>query len=323
MAISLRCTAAARTAAQVNSRMKQWMSFISKVYFLLLLSACLLYPIGCNLSEELDNNQKIIVAVTIAPQKEFVEAIGGDRVEALLMVPPGASPHTYEPTPGQLSKLEKAKVYAKVGSGVEFELAWLDNLLSLNTDMLVVDCSRDIALQKITAPHIEDHQNDQNGNLDPHIWLSPANARIMAGNITQGLIQVDPANKSYYEDNRDEYLSRLIALENEINDSLSSITTRIFMVYHPAWGYFASSFNLTMIPVEEEGKTPTPAGLAHLIDQAKEYKIKIVFVSPQYSIQSAEVIAAEIGGTVVLIDPLAEDYIDNLRSVAAEMAKVM
>lgn len=289
-----------------------------------LLAASLLYPIGCNLSEESGNDtSRIIVAVTIAPQQEFVEAIGGDRVEVLVIVPPGASPHTYEPTPGQLLKLERAEMYAKVGSGIEFELAWLDNLLSLNPDMLVVDCSKGITLQEITASYKEDHQNDQYGNLDPHVWLSPSNARIMVQNITQGLIQVDTANESYYENNRNDYLAKLTQLENEINDSLSGFTNRVFMVYHPAWGYFATSFNLTMIAVEEEGKEPTPAGLAYLIDQAKEYGIKVIFVSPQYSTQSAEVIAAEIDGVVVFIDPLAEDYIDNLRSVAAEMAKVM
>jgi len=303
--------------------MKQRVSFIFRVCGLLLLSIGLLYPTGCNLSDDSSGNQKIIIAVTIAPQKEFVEAIGGNKVEVLLMVPPGASPHTYEPTPGQLSKLEKAGVYAKVGSGIDFELAWLDNLTSLNPNMLVVDCSRDITLQEITASYENNHQNNGHGNLDPHIWLSPANAVIMAENIAQGLIQIDPNNESYYENNLYSYLAELTQLENDISNSLSSVTGRIFMVYHPAWGYFATGFNLTMIPVEEEGKEPTPAGLAHLIDQAKQHGIRVIFVSPQYSTRSAETIAAEIDGAVVFIDPLAEDFIDNLRSVAAEMEKVM
>ena len=304
--------------------MRQQVSSIFRVCGLLLLSAGLLYPAGCNLGDESDNNgSKIIIAVTIAPQQEFVEAIGGNKVEVLLIVPPGADLHIAQLDYSQLSKLEQAKIYAKVGSGVEFELTQLDNLLSINPDMLVVDCSIGIKLQEITTSYEEDSENDQHDNLDPHIWLSPSNAGIMVQNITRGLIQVDPANKSYYEDNRDSYLAKLTQLENDINDSLFNITNLIFMVYHPAWGYFATSFNLTMIPVEEEGKEPTPAGLAHLIDQAKEYGIKVIFVSPQYRTHNAEAIAAEIDGTVVFIDPLAEDYIDNLRSVAAEMAMVM
>jgi len=303
--------------------MRKWLSYIFGICCLALLSSCLLCPTGCNLGNGSSTNQKIIIAVTIAPQKEFVEAIGGNRVEVLLMVPPGASPHTYEPTPSQLSKLERAAMYAKVGSGIDFELAWLDNLIDINKEMLVIDCSSGITLQEITASYNDEHEDGGHSNLDPHIWLSPANARIMVENIARGLIQIDSSNKSYYESNRNSYLAELAQLENAINDSLSSITNRIFMVYHPAWGYFATSFNLTMIPVEEEGKEPTLAGLANLIDQAKEHGIKVVFVSPQYSTQSAEVIAAEIDGMVVFIDPLAENYIDNLRSVAAEMVKVM
>jgi len=303
--------------------MRKRLSYIFGICCLALLSSCLLCPTGCNLGNGSSTNQKIIIAVTIAPQKEFVEAIGGNRVEVLLMVPPGASPHTYEPTPSQLSKLERAAMYAKVGSGIDFELAWLDNLTDINKEMLVIDCSSGITLQEITASYNDEHEDGGHSNLDPHIWLSPANARIMVENIARGLIQIDSSNKSYYESNRNSYLAELAQLENAINDSLSSITNRIFMVYHPAWGYFATSFNLTMIPVEEEGKEPTLAGLANLIDQAKEHGIKVVFVSPQYSTQSAEVIAAEIDGMVVFIDPLAENYIDNLRSVAAEMVKVM
>ena len=159
--------------------------------------------------------------------------------------------------------------------------------------------------------------------MDPHIWLSPQNAIIMVQNIAEGLIQIDPANAAYYRQNRDAYIQQLEQLDRDIEDGLSAVTTRVFMVFHPAFGYFASEYDLTMLPIEDEGKEPTPAGLHRLIEQAKEHNIKVVFAEPQFNQQSAEVIAGEIGGRVVLIDPLAEDYIENLRALLTEMAKAM
>jgi zinc transport system substrate-binding protein len=262
---------------------------------------------------------KIGVVVTILPQAEFVEKVGGDKVEVTVMVPPGASPHTYEPTPSQMAALAEAKMYAKVGSGIDFELTWMNNLIAQNEDMLVVDCSKGIELQPMTVGD----EDEPAGSPDPHIWLSPPNAIIMVRNIADGLIQIDPDNRAYYEQNRDAYIQQLTQLDSDIREGLSAVTNRVFMVFHPAFGYFASEYNLTMLPIEDEGKEPTPAGLQHLIEQAKEHNIKVVFAEPQFNQQSADVIAKEIGGRVVLIDPLARDYIDNMRALLAEMVQAM
>jgi len=276
---------------------------------------------------------KIAVAVTILPQAEFIENIGGDKVDVTVMVPPGASPHTYEPTPSQMTALSKARLYAKVGSGVEFELTWMDKLIAQNKDMLVINCSQGVQLQEMTAEHEhenegeerengeQDHEN--NGATDPHIWMSPKNAQIMVQNIADGLIQIDEDNRAYYEENRDAYLQKLTQLDQDIRDSLSGVKNRVFMVYHPAFGYFASEYDLTMLTVETEGKEPTPAGLQHLIEQANEYDIKVVFASPQFNPQSAKVIADAIDGRVVLINPLARDYTENLRILLGEMVQSM
>jgi len=288
---------------------------------LLLAVLSLLLPVmitmtGCSQQQPGD---KIGVVVTILPQAEFVESIGGDKVEITVMVPPGASPHTYEPTPSQMVALSHAEMYAKVGSGIDFELAWMDALIAQNEDMLVVDCSAGVELQAMTAAD----EGETSGNMDPHIWLSPQNAIIMVQNIADGLIQIDPDNSDYYKQNRDAYIQQLEQLDSDIRDGLSDVSNRVFMVFHPAFGYFASEYNLTMLPIEDEGKEPTPAGLQYLIEQAEEHNIKVVFAEPQYNQQSAEVIADEIGGGVVLIDPLAEDYIANLRAMLAEMVQAM
>jgi zinc transport system substrate-binding protein len=258
---------------------------------------------------------EIIVAVTILPQAGFVEAIGGDKVEVVVMVPPGASPHTYEVTPDQMTKLSKAKMYAKVGSPVEFELAWMDKLIAVNESMLVVDCSRGIKFMASADP-------DEPGQ-DPHIWLSVKNAKVMVQNICDGLVQVDAANKSYYEENCAEYLDELTKLDDDLAKDLSDVKNRNFIVFHPAFGYFASDYNLKQIAVEQGGKEPDADYLIRLIEEAKEHGIRVVFVSPQYSTNSAEVIAKEIGGKVVIIDPLAKDFIDNMRAIETAMKQAM
>jgi zinc transport system substrate-binding protein len=284
----------------------------------LVLIICLLAAaIAC--PQRTEANAQLGVIVTILPQAEFVESIGGDKVDVTVMVPPGASPHTYEPTPSQMTALAEARLYAKVGSGVEFELTWMDKLTAQNKDMLVVDCSKGIELQQMTAGD----EDEPAGSMDPHIWMSPRNAQIMVQNIADGLIQIDPDNRTYYEQNRDAYLQKLVQLDRDISEGLSGVKNRVFMVYHPAFGYFAGTYNLTMLPVEDEGKEPTPAGLQHLIEQAKEHNICVVFASPQFNPQSAKVIADAIDGRVVLINPLARDYIDNLRILMAELVQAM
>ncbi|MBM3131824.1 MAG: zinc ABC transporter substrate-binding protein [Chloroflexi bacterium] len=259
------------------------------------------------------------VIVTVLPQAEFAEAIGGDKVELTVMVPPGADPHTYELTPGQMKKVARAELYAKVGSGVEFELAWLDKIIAQNKGMRIIDCSQGISL----IEQVGEDEHEDEGGMDPHIWMSPRNAKIMIENICEGLTEIDPANTAYYESNRDAYLRELTDLDESISEGLSGVTNRVFMVYHPAFGYFAEAYDLTMLPIEEEGKEPTAAGLAHLIDQAREHGIKVIFAEPQFNPQSARVIADEIGGKVILIDPLARDYISNTQSLADELIEAM
>lgn len=275
-------------------------------------------------AEETDSDT-LVVAVTILPQAGFVEAIGGDKVEVLVMVPPGASPHIYEVTPDQMIKLSRAKMYVKVGSAVEFELAWMDKLIAANVSMRVVDCSEGIQVLEMDENHHDhDHEQDHgHTGLDPHIWLSVRNAAIMVQNIRAGLALIDPANEAYYEKNCADYLEQLEKLDSEITESLSEVENRRFIVFHPAWGYFARDYRLTQIAVEQDGKEPIVQYQVRLIEEAREHDIRVVFLSPQYPTKSADVIAREIGGRVVIIDPLAKDFIKNMQEVASAMKKAM
>ncbi len=285
------------------------------VIFLLLIlnSAC---------SKQEMNGEKIRVMVSIPPLAEFVEKIGGDKVDVSVMVPPGASPHTYEPSPVQLVETGEAQIYVKVGTPIDFELVWLGKILSVNKDMLLVDASKGVELMDMKSGFGHTEENEpRSERFDPHIWLSPRNAKIMVDNIYKGLIETDPADEYYYSTREKGYLQELDSLDRDIGQTLSVIKNRRFMVYHPAWGYFARDYNLEEIPVEAEGKEPTAKEIQHLIDQAKKYDIKIIFVSPQFNVKSAEVIAREIKGRVIFIDPLDKNYIASLRKLAQEISE--
>jgi len=273
---------------------------------------------------------KLVVAVTLEPQAGFVEAIAGDRVEVVVMVPPGASPHTYEATPDQMVLLSRAKMYAKVGSGVEFELSWMDRLIAANRQMLVVDCSSGVQLIEANGDvHGEEPANNDTGDddhqhsgTDPHIWLSGPNAMVMVRNLCDGLVQVDPANAAFYRGNCDAYVDALALLDEELRDALDGLENRRFIVFHPAFGYFARDYNLIQIAVEQGGNEPDAQYMVRLIREAEEHGIRVVFAAPQLSTRSAEVVAREIDGKVVIIDSLARDYIPNMRAVAEAIRQV-
>ncbi len=299
------------------------LAFIIGVLLVLLLA---IFPAGC--SSTGGGSDKVGVVVTLLPQAEFVERVGGDKVDITVMVPPGASPHSYEPAPSQITALSNAAMYAKVGSGVEFELAWMENLLAQNPDILVADCSKGIDVIAMAEHEHEGEDHDEeaghdHGGIDPHIWMSPVNAQIMVRNITDGLIEVDPANSTFYEQNHDDYLEELGQLDTDIRGGLEGVQNRTFMTYHASFGYFAAEYGLTQLPIEAEGKEPTASGLLELIDEARSLGIKVIFIEPQFNPQSAEVIANEIGGSVIAIDPLARDYLENLRAMADKFIETL
>lgn len=271
---------------------------------ILLVAAMLPVFSGCTQKQTPRQTGKIGVVVTILPQMDFVENVGGDKVEVSVMVSPGSNPHIFEPTPGQMAKVSTANIYMKVGSGVEFELAGMDKLEKQNPDMPVVDCSAGIQIV----------------DNDPHIWTSPLNAKKMVQNICEGLVKVDPANADYYRQNRDRYLSELDDLDSYIHQRLDKAANRYFMVYHPAFGYLAREYNLVELAIEEEGKSPTPASIQESIELARKHHLSYVFVAPQFSSAQAETIAKEIGGQTAVLDSLPRYYIQNMRKVADTLA---
>lgn len=261
-----------------------------------------------NASDNAQENatDKINVATTIAPLAEFVRAVGADRVAVTVVVPPGAEPHTFEPTPSLMVDMSKADLYVMNGAGLEF---WIDRLLQANKDMTVIDSSKGIDL-------ISESEDE----MDPHIWISLKNAAVQVQNICSGLIQVDPANKDYYSQNRDSYLEQLKALDEELNSSFTASKKKIFVVHHPAWTYFARDYALEQVPLMENEKEPGPKYLSQVIDLARQNNITTVFIEPEFNPKSAEVIAKEMNASIKTLDPLAADYLNNMRYAGRAIA---
>ena len=188
----------------------------------------------------------------------------------------------------------------------------MDRFEAINPNMLIVDGSDGIDLIPMSS-HSEDGE-------DPHIWLSPINAKSMVENLMDGLTELDPENGSYYENNAAGYIAELGSLDASIYNFFSAVENPKFLSYHPAWGYFADRYSLEQIPIEEEGKEPTAYSLAKIIDQAVEEDIEVVLISPAFSTRAANQIAQEIGGVVVITDPLAENYIENIRNFSDELS---
>ena len=264
------------------------------------------------------------VTVSILPQKYFVERIGREHVRVSVMVEPGDSPATYEPTPEQLKRLSEAAAY--VSYGAPFERAWMDRIAAATPEMLIVDTTQGIELMPMEVRHHHGQEEEPDGqpdNPDPHIFVSPQLVKVQSQTIYRALVQLDPAHQDAYRANLDSFVADIDALDADIRETLEGAKRRKFIVFHPAWGYLARDYDLEMVPIEIGGQEPSPAELAALITEAREEGIQVIFAQPEFSTKAAETIANEIGGEVLLISPLAPDWLDNLRRVTDALARAL
>lgn len=264
------------------------------------------------------------VFVSIAPQKYFVRKIGGTLVNVSILVPSGADPHTYEPKPAQMVELSKSALYFAVG--VDFEKAWLKRIAATHPRMRIIHTDEGIAKIPMTDPHRHEGETPERGKKtphhdgapDPHIWLAPGPVKVQAAHILKALSDADPKNRLQFVAGYDAFLKELDALDGELKALFSGRKGERFMVFHPAWGYFAEAYGLKQVPVEVGGKEPKAARLRSLIHRAREQGVKMVFVQPQFSTKSAAMVAREIGGQVVPVDPLSEHWDANMREIARQ-----
>jgi len=271
-----------------------------------------LFVAGCSQVPQEQKDGKLNVVVSILPQKAFVKAVGGDLVNVKELIHQGGSPESYEPKPTDLALVEKADIYFRIGY-IPFEKSHIEKFAELNPDMKIIDTSVNVKLREL--------EEDGHRGVDPHIWLSPMQVKKQIDIIAQTLAQADPINNGTYNSNAEKFKKELDTLHSEIKSEFAELKTNKLLVFHPAWGYFADEFGLEQIAIEQSGKEPTAQELQHIIKEAKDENIKVIFVQSQFNKDIAESVAQEVGAVVVSIDPLSEDYINNLRNVATTIAE--
>jgi len=241
---------------------------------------------------------KVHIAVSISPEVSLVKNIAGDKVEILTVVPRGASPHNYSPSPSLMTKLQKVDIY--FGIGVEFEKIWLKRFHDQNPNLQVIDLSKDIKII----------------NNNPHIWLSTENLKTMAQKVYTTLLEVDPANKEIYTKNLKNYIQALKTCKENLEKKISLKKSKTFMTFHPAFTYFAKEFNLTQLPIEVNGQEPSLKELIKVINKARKNNIHTIITSPEFSDKSAKIIASELDANIVKISPLNPNICETLQSIA-------
>lgn len=265
---------------------------------------------------------RLKVVASIAPLADFVREVGKNKVDVLLLLPPGASPHSYEPLPGTLRGISKAKIFVRIGAGLEF---WAERLMSAAApNITTVTCSEGV---KLIRGKGHDHALS---NVNPHIWLDPVICMKIVRKIAAALVSADPVNASFYRTNADAYISRLAALDREIAKTVKTFRTRDYVTFHPAWEYFARRYGLKVAGVIEEapGKMPSPRHIQKILDEVRKMKTRVIFAEPQFSPRIAEAIAQDVGAQVLMLDPLGgekgrETYITLMKYNISVMEKAM
>ena len=281
------------------------------------LTALLLISLSACNPKAPSHPEKPVVSVSILPQQYFIERLAGDLVVVNVMIPPGASPATYEPTVSQLHRIDRTAVYMKIGY-LGFERSWMEKILSANPSMQVVDLSRGIELIRGIEPADHHHDHDHRGT-DPHIWMSARNARVIASNMFEPLCELLPGETEMLASNLSQLVLELDSLDQVITDMLSEMEHRNFMIYHPALSYFARDYNLLQLPLELEGKTPSPAHMKQMTALGKEHHIAAIFLQWQFDQKNSETLANEIGAEIIQINPLDPDWNSQMLFIASQL----
>jgi ABC-type lipoprotein release transport system permease subunit/ABC-type Zn uptake system ZnuABC Zn-binding protein ZnuA len=292
--------------------------------------------IGC---QGLQNDRKS-VAVTIEPQRYFVEKIAGEQYKVYTVVPVGQSPENYDPAPGEMIRIAQSAAYLQIGP-IGFEQAWIDVIRQNNPDLIFFDLSKGIPMigesdspsgidehqeaehqESATETHAEDlHSQHQHGGVDPHIWSSTSPAKMIALNTLQAFLKLDPENEAIYRENFRQLIQEINETELQMHAMLDTLSCRSFVIYHPALTYFAEEYGLNQLAIEAGGKEPSVASMKSLIDEAVADGVKVVFVQQEFDSKHAEQVAKEIGARTVVINPLDRHWREQMIFMANELIK--
>ena len=285
---------------------------------------------------------KPVVIASIAPVGYLAKAVGGDKIEVQSLAK--GDVHSYEPKPNDMKAVAKARIF--IAAGLEFEEAWIPRFKASAKNLVVVQSDAKIAkLKEEHSGHAEhdeghgehevkddkhsghaghaehdekheaheEHDEEHEAHADPHVWLNPMLAITMARNISDALIAMDKANKDFYLKNFQKLMNDLLAFDESAKNELAGLKNRKFVVYHPAWGYFAEHYDLEQISIERNGKEPKIDEMASTVKMIKDENIKVIFADPNRSQKSAQVLASQTGAKVELLDPLGYNLLENLK----------
>jgi zinc transport system substrate-binding protein len=267
---------------------------------------------GCTTKPATD---KMIISVTILPQKYFVEKIAGDLVQVHVLVPPGASPELYSLMPSQMKELSRSAAWMRIGK-IGFEEGWIDKIRQSTPGLKIFDTSVHadwIAGEEEHGEHVHLH------GIDPHIWSAPDEVRNIVTETYQALSILLPENKEILKRNYESFMQEIDQLDQDLKDQFVQLKNRKFLIFHPALTYFARRYNLEQIALEVDGKEPSPRYMRSLIEKAKSENIRVILIQKEFDAENARQLAKEIGGEVVQIDPLNEQWDKQLREIAKKI----
>ncbi|MBE3575335.1 MAG: zinc ABC transporter substrate-binding protein [Firmicutes bacterium] len=287
----------------------------------------------------------VVVVATLFPLADLVRQVAGPAVQVVTLLPPGASPHTFEPSPGLLQQVAKARLLVYVGAGLD---DWgAEMARSANPHLVVLEGTRVVPTLPVVAPHVGGgpgpdgarqgpaHAGDDehpHGGVDPHIWLDPIRMRDdLAPAVARALAQVEPARAAEFQTNLKRLQASLTALDADIRYQLRGLKERRFIAFHGAWQYFAARYGLEQVASIEAspGQEPSAAWMADLVMTARKLRVHVIFAEPGFSPKAAQVLAGEIGGRVVMLDPLElgetgrDTYQSRMREAVATLARAL
>lgn len=276
--------------------------------------SCILVLFSCTLATA---NAPVQVVVSIPPQKWLAEQLGQDAVQVRVLLDRGQDPHGFQPTPEQATALFRSQVYFAIG--LEFERELIRKVDQAKNGIRIVDISQGIEkIAMVEHPHDHHHHHHDEG-LDPHVWLAPKHLQTMATVMATHLSEMDPSNTNRYQKNLEQLRSKLAQLDERIQTLLAPHEGKTFMVFHPAFGYFAEAYKLHQDSIEVEGKTPTPKQLYALTKRAKDKQVRVIFIQPQFDQRSTQTLADAVGAKVAILNPLAEDIPATLLDMAEQI----
>ena len=270
--------------------------------------------IGCVSKQTTD---KPVIAVTILPQKYFVEKIAGDLVHVYVIVPPGSSAELYSPKPSQVKELASAKAWLLIGK-MGFEESWMSKIKQNAPKTKVFDTS--VQTDWIAAEIVEHGDHVHLYGIDPHIWMAPNEVKLITTEILKALTELFPDKKETFNKNYQAFINEINELDTDLKAQFESLPNRKFLIFHPALAYFARQYNLEQISMEVDGKEPSARQMQDLINLARQENIKTIFIQKEFSTRNAELLSKEINARIVMIDPLAEDWSNQLREIAKKIS---